>query len=85
MRVIAPGGDILVKNPVKLQPTLPVLARNERHLGHTFDYKPSLTVLHNAELLMALRHQNGSDAQLHAIFMRSSDAGVSWRRETPVK
>jgi hypothetical protein len=48
-----------------------------------FDYKPSLTVLNNSDLLMAPRQPDGSLAQLgHVIVirrMRSSDAGVSWK------
>jgi hypothetical protein len=77
------SGDILIRNAVKLPPSIPVLRRVEP-LGEMYDYKPSLVALNNTELLIALRHQNGSLAALHAVFLRSLDGGLSWRRETPL-
>ena len=78
------SGDILVKNPTKLHAVIPVLRREDAIEGSMmYDYKPSLVLLNNSELLMAFRHQNSSLSQLHAIFMRSKDGGVSWARETP--
>eukprot|EP00039_Didymoeca_costata_P004856 m.76625 g.76625 ORF g.76625 m.76625 type:complete len:459 (+) comp12569_c0_seq1:161-1537(+) len=66
--------NVVVSNPNKLPSSLSTIDRH--HIGQLEDYKPTLALLGNGDLLVASTY--GYPGGTHPIFFRSTNGGQTW-------